>query len=557
MKKFCSESGFGLIEALVVVLVVAVGLLALGGFHGDLMSGSGLTKARGEAMMLARAKLEELTNNVTKGQFTSSVADTGVNTFSTPETIIGKNAAFSRSWQIEDIDDTVANAFKEVVVRVSWQDPKALTQQVSLNSLLSFNDPDKVGIIAEVGGGAGQGEGLNPKRSGKKGPGMESDSTLTGSATPITGIPGIPDTVFQWQFNTKGNVVLLDSANSVLYTFFGQSLQYVNGKVFYDQPNFLDESDVTCKDPLNPAGPPVACPEIAVFASEPAYCASFPTAVVSCPDEVKAKKGDNCAIGAYVCFFSGDCEHGDVAGDGDLGHGLDCSNFIPAGIEDPYADVYGLDGGWYGKVGIARKNTTDLRKKTVCQADIDDSNSTNSSSREYIAVRTFASGDKKYEGINQSFTCQNFVVAEMTDELNTCNALVNSFSLLAPDVGLPSSKVHRYLGESDPNQVQYLNEFWCDAVNIVGKRPTSSSLLVVDASVSGDTTTPPWPEDECVGWPDQQGFSCSVTPGTWSGTISVQVQNGAGATCTQPVAYTPASPPKQSTRLSDLTLCTP
>jgi Tfp pilus assembly protein PilV len=537
------REGFALIEALVVVLVVAVGLLALAGFHGDLMSGSGLSKARGEAMMLAREKLEALSNNIQKNQFDSSVVNTG-----SPESIAGKNASFSRSWQIRDVDAD-ANAFKEVTVRVTWDDPKAKAQQVSLNSLLLFNDPDKVGDISTSGDESPWAGGINPKRSGKKGPDMEAGATLTGSATWLT-IPDIPANSFKWQFNSKGNIVLLDGANpaNVLYTFFGQSLQSTSGRVYYDQPDFL-AADGT--------------PELTVFASEPAYCASFPIGTETCPDAVKAKKGEQCAIGGYVCFYSGDCQNGDT---GDLGV-LDCGTFNPGGAAD-FTDVNGLDGGWYGKIGFARKDNADMLKKTVCQADIDNTSQTNSAAREYITVRPdgqVCGKDAnnvdilcdKYEGINQSFTCHNFVIAEMTDELATCSDLVNSFSASPPDVGLPSSKVRRYLSGNAANQAQALSNFWCSAVNILAKAGNaSSSRKIRSASASGSTST--WPEDECVAWPLGDGFSCSVPDG-WTGTITLTVINGATppATCTCPPITVATAPTTQSTRLTDVTLCTP
>ncbi len=514
------HSGFAIIEALVVVLVIAIGLLALAAFHRDLMASSGLVKARAEAMMLARAKLEELSNNIAYQQFTASVPDTSGTGFSTPETRVGKNAVFSRSWRIEDLD-SASTTFKKLLVRVVWADPRAIdgrvfaqnisvsgqtaNQQVLLNDMLSFRDPAAIGVLVPPAPGSGGNLGINPKRSGIKGPQPGQPVTM-GVPAQVLPLPSyVPAGSFYWDFNGEGNVVLLDSTGKVLYTFFGQSIQSISGKVYYDAADFSG---------------------VAVFASEPAYCASFPIGTETCPRR-NCPQGQTCEpsicaiVGGYVCFFSGDCEHG----------GSGCGTYNPNGAND-FRDVNDLDGGWYGKVGVAGVP----HQRAVCQADIDDDAGTKEHAREYVAVRDLGGGAKKYEGINQSFSCQNFIIGAMNEnqELNTCTELLNNYSATPPDtgIGLPPSRVRRYLATNTANAALALKGFWCRSLNVVIDNNRRVGLIAGASVTSGTPAVDgTWPEDECVVWEDSGGFTCSVPSGSpnWIGTISAVCREGGTA----------------------------
>ena len=89
--------GFLLIEVLITTVVVAIGLLSLASLQGGFMSSSGESKARTEAVMLAEAKLEELRNNIIKGNYDAVTSSTAT------ETITGTNATFSRRWIVSSL----------------------------------------------------------------------------------------------------------------------------------------------------------------------------------------------------------------------------------------------------------------------------------------------------------------------------------------------------------------------------------------------------------------------------------------------------------------------
>ena len=57
-----SMRGFGMTEVLVSIVVMATGLLAVANLQTSLISDSGTSKARGEALALAQSRIEEFRN---------------------------------------------------------------------------------------------------------------------------------------------------------------------------------------------------------------------------------------------------------------------------------------------------------------------------------------------------------------------------------------------------------------------------------------------------------------------------------------------------------------
>ena len=97
--------GFLLLEALLAVVIISFGLLAIAGLFTKLMSGTGISKARSEAVALAEQKQEELRNTVlygaagTAGTFAGN-AGTGSDSITINNIKLIGNANFSRSWNV-------------------------------------------------------------------------------------------------------------------------------------------------------------------------------------------------------------------------------------------------------------------------------------------------------------------------------------------------------------------------------------------------------------------------------------------------------------------------
>lgn len=129
--------GFVLLEALIALLIFALGLAAYLSFQSGMMREDGLVKARNEALNLAEAKLEELRNNMRQPMF-EGLADGS-------ESITGNNAAFTVAWNVGTATDP---DYRVVQVNVAWTDAAGDTQTASVSSLVSWMDPRKVAAVA-------------------------------------------------------------------------------------------------------------------------------------------------------------------------------------------------------------------------------------------------------------------------------------------------------------------------------------------------------------------------------------------------------------------------
>jgi prepilin-type N-terminal cleavage/methylation domain-containing protein len=67
------QQGFTLIEVMVAFAVLAFGLLAIGSFQAKLVSGSGYSKARAEAVAIAQQKLDEIRSYVNQPQLVANL----------------------------------------------------------------------------------------------------------------------------------------------------------------------------------------------------------------------------------------------------------------------------------------------------------------------------------------------------------------------------------------------------------------------------------------------------------------------------------------------------
>jgi Tfp pilus assembly protein PilV len=126
--------GIALIEALIAMVVLAVGILSIAKLNTVMMGVSGQAKARAEAIMLADAKVAELRNSIIKTQYSGLVSSAAA------ETLAGVSANFSRTWTVAD--DTSPDR-KRIEVSVSWTDNANVAQVVEVNSVVAWNDPAK------------------------------------------------------------------------------------------------------------------------------------------------------------------------------------------------------------------------------------------------------------------------------------------------------------------------------------------------------------------------------------------------------------------------------
>ena len=158
------QAGFTIVEALVALLVMSFGMLALAGLQLAMTRSADLAKQRSEAVRLAQLKMEQLRSydGITSGSYTygtnvvsSTAAETICPTCTAPLNAT-TNATFTRNWTVTRADGVTAadsdDLQKWIRVAVTWTDRANQTQTVTLNSVIARNDP--IALAGMVGGQA-------------------------------------------------------------------------------------------------------------------------------------------------------------------------------------------------------------------------------------------------------------------------------------------------------------------------------------------------------------------------------------------------------------------
>lgn len=145
-RPFPRSRGFTLLEALIALVVVAVGLVTLVGVQLRLSRDAEVAKQRTEAARLAQEKLEELRT------FTQIDAGAGVASWeglaAGDETVAGltSNTSFTRSWTLGGAADDTQRPLQ---VSVAWANRASDdTETLTLNSVVSRTDPETAGSLA-------------------------------------------------------------------------------------------------------------------------------------------------------------------------------------------------------------------------------------------------------------------------------------------------------------------------------------------------------------------------------------------------------------------------
>jgi len=150
MKNHRKHFGFAIIEALVALVVVGFGMLALAGMQGALTRNVDTAQQRTEATRLAQEKMESLRSftGIDATAITASSPSSGVNwnSFNNGSDTINdySNATYTRSWFFGGDND---DAVRSLTVSVTWTDRTGDNQSVTLNSFISKTDPADSGFL--------------------------------------------------------------------------------------------------------------------------------------------------------------------------------------------------------------------------------------------------------------------------------------------------------------------------------------------------------------------------------------------------------------------------
>jgi type IV pilus modification protein PilV len=137
-KNRTQSRGVSLVEALIALLVVAVGVVGLLKFQSNSRLNSDVARQRTEALKLAQNDIEQLRS-------VSSAADIqNASRSVAPDTKNPANATFQVAREVT----ASAAASKTVQVTVGWTDRSGAAQQVVISSLISVQPPALTGALA-------------------------------------------------------------------------------------------------------------------------------------------------------------------------------------------------------------------------------------------------------------------------------------------------------------------------------------------------------------------------------------------------------------------------
>jgi len=150
------QHGFALVDALIALLVMAFGMLAIAGFQTSLSANSDIAKQRSEAVRLAEQKIDELRSFSALTSTTTGVVDYANDVIGGNDSYTS-NAEFTRTWTVTSDGSTAiagngSDLQKWIAVTVTWPDRTGTTQTVRLDSVISRSDPTNLNFLASNSG---------------------------------------------------------------------------------------------------------------------------------------------------------------------------------------------------------------------------------------------------------------------------------------------------------------------------------------------------------------------------------------------------------------------
>ena len=133
------QRGFTLIEALICLVVMAFGMLALSGMQLSLSRNADVAKQRTEAMRLAQARIEDMRSFT--GISTGTINWNGLDATANATTVTNTTYTVASTMSGADTD-----AMRPVNVQVSWTDRTGAAQSLSIASVISQTDPRDPGF---------------------------------------------------------------------------------------------------------------------------------------------------------------------------------------------------------------------------------------------------------------------------------------------------------------------------------------------------------------------------------------------------------------------------
>ena len=148
------QLGTTLLEALIAILVLSFGVLAMSRLQIHLRLSSDISRQRSEAVRLAQEDLEQLRAfSVIGAEGSARSYSEIINT----RRLIGSTTGYASNTQYElvrKIDDAGVPQARAVSISVSWTDRAGGAQKVNLDSMISRSDPTHSGALSLMPAGA-------------------------------------------------------------------------------------------------------------------------------------------------------------------------------------------------------------------------------------------------------------------------------------------------------------------------------------------------------------------------------------------------------------------
>lgn len=152
MKK--SSGGFVLIEAVVSMMIFALGFLGVAKMQVAVVEASAEAKARAEAMTFAQGRMDELRLVARYAEHTAAGCTAGS---VVADQVTGPIAGVNASYTMTTAVTRSCNPDRHrVIVTVAWTDARAQNRNVVLNGVIAWQDPAR-NLARSVDGGAGGG----------------------------------------------------------------------------------------------------------------------------------------------------------------------------------------------------------------------------------------------------------------------------------------------------------------------------------------------------------------------------------------------------------------
>lgn len=227
------SQGFILIEAVIALMVLAVGLLGVSKLQVAVVAEGAASKARAEAMTIAQARMDRLRLIARQSEHYSTpggVCTAGSLVTSGNATSTGINASFTETWSVTVSCTPLAH---RISVTVAWTDPKQLygAQSVVLNGAVAWNDPSK-NYPTLAGGASGTGGGLASPTNVRLGDGTEFSGSQPGTSN------GKDGTTIYYNTTTKEYQLTIPGSSSGKYQialYSNVPIVRVTGLVVLDQ----------------------------------------------------------------------------------------------------------------------------------------------------------------------------------------------------------------------------------------------------------------------------------------------------------------------------------